>query len=418
MNKNLFTLLLVPALIAAGTARAAQEAIVSSKGISGLYLSDGSAGHFNGNTWSYDLGMTQLFDGEFDPGVMMSTAGSYVLVDLDQALSGGYFVTKIVIGTKNTITYSLYTSTNGTTWAGVTNAVGVSANGKYSYVVNDFATQVKFVWDTTIHAVQTVSEIQVWGIDPSEMGCRHPSFTEWEPVPGTATCTEPGVDRHKCIFCGEAFDRTSELLPPLGHDYVETLSRKGTSSSYGEGGVSCSRCEWSAVFNIPLDLTALGGVASHFLVQFTDLSVSSYQPFSAPSNLINNNWNYVYQDWVAATRSHDEYVQFDFGVEIDLTKIDFSVHNHTQIVEFYKVEGDTETKIAEVAMTEAESGSELRSQVFFRGVSLQTLRVRFTDSIGVPVNGTRPVGMSELHPWGTVKGAGKLDVLRSKILLY
>ena len=250
------------------------------------------------------------------------------------------------------------------------------------------------------------------------MGCRHPSFTEWEPVPGTATCTEPGVDRHKCIFCGEAFERTSELLPPLGHDYVETLSRKGTSSSYGEGGVSCSRCEWSAVFNIPLDLTALGGVASHFLVQFTDLSVSSYQPFSAPSNLINNNWNYVYQDWVAATRSHDEYVQFDFGVEIDLTKIDFAVHNHTQTVEFYKVEGDTETKIAEVAMTKAESGSELRSQVFFRGVSLQTLRVRFTDSIGVPVNGTMPVGMSEIHPYGTVKGAGLLDVLRSKILLY
>lgn len=418
MNRNLFLLFLLPALLAAGTARAAEEAIVSSKGISGLYLSNGNAGSFNGNTWSYDVGMTQLFDGYFDTGVMMNTAGSYVLVNLDQALSGGYYVTKIVIGTVNTITYSLYFSTDGTTWTGVTNAVGVSANGKKSYVVNDFATQVKFVWDTTIGYTETVNEIQVWGIDPSEMGCRHPSFTEWEAVPGTATCTEPGIDRHKCTFCGEAFERTSELLPPLGHDYVETLSRKGTSSSCGEGGISCSRCEWSAVFNIPLDLTALGGVASHFLVQFTDLSVSSYQSFSTPSRLINNNWSYVYQDWVAATRSHDEYVQFDFGVEIDLTEIDFAVHNHTQTVEFYKVEGDTETKIAEVAMTKAESGSELRSQVLFRGVSLQTLRVRFSDSIGVPVNGTMPVGMTEIHPYGTVKGAGLLDVLRTKILLY
>ena len=54
----------------------------------------------------------------------------------------------------------------------------------------------------------------------------------------------------------------------------------------------------------------------------------------------------------------------------------------------------------------------------FRGVSAKGIRLHIVDSKGVGYNGLSPVGLSELHPWGTVMGAGKLDVLRTRILLY
>ena len=54
----------------------------------------------------------------------------------------------------------------------------------------------------------------------------------------------------------------------------------------------------------------------------------------------------------------------------------------------------------------------------FRGVVAKGIRLHIVDARGVGYNGISPVGFSELHPWGTVVGAGKLDVLRTRIFLY
>ena len=44
--------------------------------------------------------------------------------------------------------------------------------------------------------------------------------------------------------------------------------------------------------------------------------------------------------------------------------------------------------------------------------------IHIVDSKGIGYNGLSPVGLSELRPYGTVKGAGKRDVLRTRILFY
>ena len=59
-----------------------------------------------------------------------------------------------------------------------------------------------------------------------------------------------------------------------------------------------------------------------------------------------------------------------------------------------------------------------RGSMEFRGISVKGIRLHIADSIGVKYGGSWFVSVSELHPWGTVVGAGKLDVLRTKILLY
>ena len=45
-------------------------------------------------------------------------------------------------------------------------------------------------------------------------------------------------------------------------------------------------------------------------------------------------------------------------------------------------------------------------------------RIRVTDGSGTSVWGRSVIQIFELHPYGTVKGAGKLDVVRTRIFLY
>lgn len=382
------------------------------------------------NNWNGG-GTTQanLFDGNYRNGVHFPYDGRgednmYLEFNLESLLSGGYHVTQFKVWQAAAHQYSLYYFEAGASkYEPVEGAIGVSYAGTdgASYTVGKVCTKLKIVFNKLTGWSPGTSEIEIWGINPADMECQHPSFTEWEPVEGSATCIKAGIDRRKCLVCGETDERPSELLPALGHAYVSTLSNPGSSSSFGSGTISCERCDWKTVFNVPVDLTSLGGVVSPGIVQFTDLSVSSewhseWGPCAA--NLIDKGW--MSSDgygWMAESLSHDEWADFDFGTEIDLTKIEFSVPNRTQTLDFYKVEGETETLVGS-ANVAAGSGSYRQMTVEFRGVSLRKLRVRVSDSTGTSLWGRSVIQIYELHPWGTVKGAGKLDVVRTRILLY
>ena len=417
-------ILLAAILLAAPALRAEEAEKLNISSVAQMYWKNGTPN----NNWNGG-GTTQanLFDGNYTTGVHFPYDGKgaddmYLEFNLNSLLSGGYYVTAFKVWQAAAHQYSLYYFEAGATeYAPVENGVGVSYAGSEgaTYVIGKTCTKVKIVFNKLTGWSPGTSEIEVWGIDPSQMGCQHPSFTEWEAVDGSATCTKAGVDRHKCLACGEVFERPSQLLPPLGHAYVTTLTRAGTSASYGAGTLTCERCEYETVFNIPIDLTSLGGVASPGIVQFTDLSVSSewhseWGPCAA--NMIDGNWTEGY-GWCAASKSHDEWVDFDFGTRIDLTKIEFSVPNRAQTLEFYGVDGDEETLVGTAAVA-AGSGSYQRRTVEFRGVSLKKLRVRVTDETGTSLWGRSVIQILELRPYGTVLGAGKLDVLRTRILLY
>ena len=173
-----------------------------------------------------------------------------------------------------------------------------------------------------------------------------------------------------------------------------------------------------------------GGVATEGRIQFVDLSVSSTGDTGwgvNASRLINNSWVFdEWHDWHAITRSHDEFIQIEFGTTVDLTKIEFAVANHNQTVEFWNCDGAEEVKMGEVAVKTDSSVGEFiaqRKTIYFTGddqttgQAVKKLRVRFTDTEGLGVNGTRPVSMGEIHPYGTVVGAGKKDPGKPMFLL-
>ena len=107
-----------------------------------------------------------------------------------------------------------------------------------------------------------------------------------------------------------------------------------------------------------------------------------------------------------------------FGTEIDLTSVDFSVPNHDHSLDFYKVEGDTESLIGTMTVSAVSGTTNQRRAIAFRGVTLAQLRVRVSDSVGTVHFSNNVIEINEMHPYGTIKGAGRLDVLRTRILLY
>ncbi|MBQ9727242.1 MAG: discoidin domain-containing protein [Kiritimatiellae bacterium] len=452
--KNTILLLALLLSLAAPSARADDPTPVKLSRLGRSMFYRGGRGYvgdagFNGGSY-----MSHVFNGTFTDYRIQNTAGAEIVIpttglDEDEQDTGvAWYVTEFKVGHAGNTKYSLYYTTEPApdysalelkqdqdsnkyyevdldprTWIPIPGATGVQAEGTKSFAVNAVATAVKYVFDTTLGWTGSLGEVEVWGVDPASVGCQHPSYTEWEEVPGSATCTTYGIKRRKCQVCGEVFELDSAL--PLGHDWEENLLTPGSSSSYGRGTLVCTRCGEAISFYDPIDLAEQGGIAAPGAVQFTTLTVSSTGNPDwgcSPSKLIDGNWEWhLWSDWHALTHSHDEWIQFDFEVEIDLTKIDFLVHDHTQTVEFYKVEDDVETAIAEVAITGTGSTDESASQrkaVSFRGLSLKTLRIRIADSTGIAVNGSYPLCMGEIHPWGTVKGAGLLDVRRSRILLY
>ena len=415
-------------LIASAVARAAEAERIAISSITKPYDSDGSLN----TTWdgSGGVSMSVLFDEKTSSGVYQlgTRLTGWFLIDFSNdsnSSSGYYYVTEIKVWEVSSYAYSISYTMDGSTWTAVSNATNVARSG--SFGVNDYVKQIKIAVSTSSGWTQTLSEIEVWGIDPATMKCDHPGFTEVEYVLGSATCTARGKEKKKCTACGELFFYDSDVFPPLGHDYVSTLSVPGSSSGFGSGTISCSRGDFEETFNRPIDLTSLGGVKTYGVVQFTDLSVSSTgcpQDGVSAFHLIDGNnicgWDGSHcAYWFAETRSPDEYVQFDFGTEIDLTKIEFSAANHAHTLKFYSWDGETEEPIGEVAITSDGTGKNYQTgSIDFRGISVKGIRLHIIDSIGDSYYRNHPVALAEIHPYGTVKGSGKLDVRRSRIILY
>ncbi|MBQ9727272.1 MAG: hypothetical protein IJV65_07190 [Kiritimatiellae bacterium] len=416
--KRILPLLLLAALFAAAPASAAPEddaVIVSKFANSKIYKSDGSTGSFNGETTSDD-GLRKVFNGRFDDNIYMNTAKSYILIDLSNEVSN--YVTKIVIGHRGNTQYSLYYTEDGTTWPAVVE--NTTSTDAFTYTVNHRATKVKYVFETTINWTPSLTEIQVWGVDPSALGCLHLEqyLTEWEFVPGTANCTDYGIDQCQCTNCGTWFQRQSAAALPIGHDYETVLVERGTSLTFGNGTNVCKRCGDEIAFPEPRDLTTLGGIAAVGVIQFTDLTVSStgnpdWGP--RPDLLIDNAWAYTWPYWYAASKATSEYVQFDFANDIDLTSVDISVPNRAMTLEFYSVTGDGEELVGErLVEYDSSLGSSgnpnQRITVDFRGVTLKTLRIKSDDS-------DNALAIYECHPYGTVNGAGKSAAVRTRIII-
>ena len=414
----------------------------------------GRAG-FNGGDYS-----DQVFNGNFTDYRYQNTAGAYLVMDTtlhdgnDKPTSNGYYITDIIISHRGNAKYSLsYTTdpppdfsglslksyanadkttsyyyevaSDDRTWVSITNGV-TSAITNMTFSVGTVATGVKYVFDTSAGwSGQSLAEIEIRGIDPSEMTCMHDHTTEWEEIPGTASCTEPGYEQCQCLDCGEFFRQMKMSALPLGHDYETFLGKRGTSLAYGDGSNVCNRCGNTVVFDEPRDMVSLGGFAAPGVVQFTDISVSSTchpEWGIQPDYLFNGNWTMDWKAyWAAASNDHDEYVEFAFAAPVDLTKVEFSVPNHDHVVQFYSVEGDEEILVGEVSVEQNTASGAPNYQRFnteFRGTTLSKLRVRtvdptgFTDTWNIPT-----MAIGEIYPYGTVNGAGKSAAVRTRIII-
>ena len=403
-----------------------------------LYNADGTVrGDFYNTSWQKGYGMNgghyteRLFDGDYENYCYLWDSGCYIIVDLTSLLSTGYYVTEIKIGHSGDQQYSLYYSTesSGSQWTPIIESSSVAGRPR-TFTVEHMAKRIKYVFDTAVKPTTGLGELEVLGIDPAEFPpgtCFHPeeSLTEWESIPGTANCTDYGYEQQQCTACGEWFRRESLTMLPIGHEYETFLTRPGTGLSFGTGSNVCSRCGHAIVFDEPLDLVSLGGFSAPGIIQFTDISVSSTYPSWAgirTTSLIDNNWTMAWGSfWAAASKDHDEFVEFAFNTEIDLTKVKFSVPNHSHIIEFYSVADGEETLIDQVSIVEETGDGAPEYQIIeeeFRDTSLSTLRIRTIDSIGYNVGGFNlyTMAFSEIRPYGTVKGAGK-TLVRTRIII-
>jgi len=431
--KRILPLLLLAALFAAAPASAAAEPqLISKQSIATIYKSDGTV---NNNAFGGGTGMGNFFDGNLTSGVYIgpngrADNGSYIILDFtkDSTMpSGGWFVTSFAISSATTHKYSLYFSPDGSSWTAVTDGTGVSKVGTAVYDVNETAQKAKIVFDEIGGWTATVAEIQVYGLDPADLTCLHTHLPEWEPIQATASCTEYGIEQRQCPDCGEWFTRESATALPLGHDFESHLDAAGTSLQFGSGSITCKRCDWTLdlsdgpvnLVTTVVDGTKIGRVPLPGQVNFTEVTVSSTGSESygvTPNHLINNNWTHSWnQYWFANSKSTAEYAQYDFGLPIDLTSIDISVPNRNHTLQFYSVDGDAETLFAEHAVAydtaiEAGDSGYQRFTIDFRGVTLKTLRVKSDDA-------ENALDICELHPYGTVNGAGKSAAVRTRIII-
>jgi len=83
-------------------------------------------------------------------------------------------------------------------------------------------------------------------------------------------------------------------------------------------------------------------------------------------------------------------------------------------LEFYSVSGGEEELIGErlVEYDSSLTGSNpnQRFTVDFRGVTLRTLRIKSDDA-------SNALAIYELHPYGTVAGAGKSAAVRTRVII-
>ena len=380
---------------------------------------DGSA-NFNGGNGS----SSAVFNGTFGDYQMLPRAknGSAFIIDFTQkagAPTGGYYVTEIKVDSTGAKKYTLQYSTDGSTWATVDGASAISPVGIATIPVGITAKKVKYVFDEGSawdFDTEYLAEIQVLGLDPADIDCTHPTWTAWTAVANSATCTENGVEERFCTVCNERQARASDNVPLLGHDYVSTLSKAGSIEGYGSGTITCSRCDFSIDCTKPVDFSKFGGEKVEGKVQFTEEEVSTINHPDWGPSLKKMYDGDASSYWLAQSTNHTEFASLEFGVPVELTKIDLVVRNHDQVLEFYNDDGTTEKFLKEVSIPRddtIESDYHAKTVFFWsddeNGSTVKKLVVRFRDGIGLFIPGWGyPAGVTlhELHPYGTVVGAG------------
>ena len=439
MKNSVVLVLLASSAFAYAPACAATEPqLISKQSIATIYKSNGTV---NNDAFGGGTGMGNFFDGNLESGVYIgpnnrTDNGSYIILDFtkDSSMpSGGWFVTSFAISSTTTHKYSLYYSQDGSAWTNVNDGVGVSKVGTGVYDVNEVAKKAKIVFDEVGGWTASVSEIQVYGVNPADVTCPHSHLPEWEAIQSTASCTEYGIEQRQCPDCGEWFRRESSTTLPLGHDFESHLDAAGTSLQFGSGSIICKRCDWSLDLSKPVNLvtnivggTKIGRVPAPGQVNFTDVTVSStgQEIYGVtPNYLIDNNWTAAWNHyWFANSKSTAEYVQYAFGAMIDLTAVDISVPNRTHVLQFYSVEPDgSETLVAEHAVEKDTSipdkvGNDDNPNAYqhftveFRGLTLKTLRIKSNET-------DVALKICECHPWGTVAGAGKSAAVRTRVII-
>ncbi len=361
--------------------------VLNKSGLAAMYNPDGSmtanngTGGFGGGsqlTWLFNGG--KKTDGSWVSGITYMPGignGGWCLIDFSSVMPNGYFVNSIAITQGKDFKYSLYWSMDGTAWNPVDDAFQVSKVGTATYDVNKTAKYVKVFLDQSGGWDGNLSEIEVFAMDPDDVFCPHPSFTEWTAVEDSATCLLPGIDERFCTECGKRFTREQEA--GLGHDYVSHLLIPGAYRKFGSGYIDCTRCDWRLDFpldtnslwdTMPLDLvtnrvdgTPIGRVSVKGQFNFTEITVTTTgngadepNPNNNwgvnPSALINNLWGWDWHDyWYSISFDSDPHVDYVFGTEIDLAWIDFSTDNANYTNRFFSVDDATgeETLIAEAS---------------------------------------------------------------------
>ncbi len=427
---------------------------------------------FNGGSYSSQMFDGNFTSGIYQNGVgcqlVVPTTG---LDDQGHDTGVAWYVTEVKVGHLGNSKYSLYYTTeeepadiltysqDPRTWTAIDGATGVQEAGTKTYNVNKNATAVMYVFDTAPSWTQAACEFEVWAMDPSSISCLHEHLDQavWT-VFKPATCTENAFEECNCPDCNERFEREVPLSK-LGHDFFYTLTEPGTTTAYGSGYVECSRCdEFHIVFDGDIvDLTTLGGPPINGIVQYTDLTASSLGAEDGGikldylmDNLWDNGWGHAYY---FAECSSNEYVQFKFGTTIDLAKIEYSVINEYQTVYFSKYDPATgvETLLKTIPIVKDASdgalGYQRRTVTFTReaeggeepapaptsdpaptaddsnasGITVDAIRMRIGDYVD-PETGAvtayrgynygahdRHTIVCEVHPWGTIPGAGKVD---------
>ena len=455
--------------------------VVSGYSIASFYnasggLETGEFGGGNNSFWGSRTPGQQLFNNNFTDYNMWPKApdNGYVVVDFTStnapAHLNEYYITEMWVGANGLKKFTLQYSEDGSTWEDVEGAVTNTCNGIGKFAVGKIAKKVRYVWaegSMWDFSTEYLAEFQVWGINPEDAPCTHPSYTEWA-VSVPATCTERATLARTCTECGEEFTKPSTDLP-LGHDYVTTLDRPGHFSQrkdfpdhrrYGSGSITCSRCDFLLDFPVALDLVtnrvdgvAIGGMTTEGIVRFTDVSVSSENnPQWGPGGkkIIDGVWN-VSQEWPYWTTAstNAQYADFSFGTTVDLTEVEFSVYNHGYHLDFCSVDDDTgeETKFGAIDVaydedflvtkkvketvvdpdtgeeTEVEVEKEVtaeyqRVRVPFFETPVRHLRVRIVDHEPIDLWGCRGIRVIEIHPWGTVPGASDFETEKTTLIIF
>lgn len=452
----------------------AKAKVVSNTSNASMCAKNGSGMTSNGqggwNSW-----WGRLFDGNLTNYQMWPKAdpGGYALVDFtrndgSEGALKEYFVTELKVSSTGTKKFTLQYSIDGENWIDVDGAVNVAYEGVATFTVAKTVKKVRYIFvDGSWNDFEDsyLAEFQVWGIDPNDAPCDHPSYSEWILGAVPATCTERAMDSRICLQCGERFTRISDN-PPLGHDYVTTVLQPGRFSCrgdfpdrrrYGAGSIACSRCSFRLDFPTALDLVtntvggmAICGIKKENVIRFTDLSVSSenhpeYGP--AANRIIDGDWslNKEYPHWYSAG-TENQYADFEFGTTINLSAVEFAVYNHGYSLEFCSVDDETGTvspfgsftvvkdesapgtTIEPVLMVDPGTGRETevlirkewtdkyqRITIPFFETPVKHLRIRIVDDEPISVWGATSIRVLEIHPWGTVLGAS--DYLSEKTTL-